>query len=110
MLNATATLPCSGRCFLNLIGNALKFTRERPVAKIEIASRKQGDETLFSVRDSCRRGFGYEIRREALRPVRTSAHRDNVKARVLAFPSCNASSSGNNFYTTVYEKAAKSRG
>jgi len=45
--------------FVNLIGNALKFTRGLPAAEIEIASRKQDGEILFFVRDN---GAGFDMK------------------------------------------------
>jgi PAS domain S-box-containing protein len=46
--------------FVNLLGNALKFTRGRPLAEIHVASRSQNGETLFFVRDN---GAGFEMER-----------------------------------------------
>jgi signal transduction histidine kinase len=44
--------------FTNLISNALKFTRTRPEAKIEIGSRNDGhDEVVVFIRDN---GVGFE--------------------------------------------------
>jgi two-component system, sensor histidine kinase and response regulator len=37
----------------NLIGNALKYTRTRPEARIEIGARREGTETVCSIRDNC---------------------------------------------------------
>jgi light-regulated signal transduction histidine kinase (bacteriophytochrome) len=42
---------------VNLLGNAFKFTRPRPVAEIEISGEVVGSETVFSVRDN---GVGFE--------------------------------------------------
>jgi signal transduction histidine kinase len=43
----------------NLIGNAFKFTRHRPEARVEIGSRSEGGETAFYVRDN---GTGFDVR------------------------------------------------
>lgn len=42
---------------VNLIANALKFTRPRPLAKISIGALEQENETLFYVRDN---GVGFD--------------------------------------------------
>jgi PAS domain S-box-containing protein len=44
--------------FLNLISNALKFTRTRPQARIEISYNENEKETLFFVRDN---GVGFDM-------------------------------------------------
>jgi signal transduction histidine kinase len=44
----------------NLIGNALKYTRPREVAEIEIGAAHSGGETIFHVRDN---GVGFDARR-----------------------------------------------
>ncbi len=43
----------------NLIGNALKYTRTRPKARIEIAARQRDEQVEVSVRDN---GVGFEVR------------------------------------------------
>jgi signal transduction histidine kinase len=43
----------------NLLGNALKFTRTRPVARIAVAARDEGDEVQVWVRDN---GVGFDPR------------------------------------------------
>ncbi|MGH2745349.1 MAG: sensor histidine kinase, partial [Thermoleophilaceae bacterium] len=43
----------------NLIGNALKYTRTRPEARIEIGARREGTETVCSIRDN---GVGFDMR------------------------------------------------
>jgi len=43
----------------NLIGNAFKFTRQRPDARVEIGSRDEGGERVYYVRDN---GAGFDIR------------------------------------------------
>ncbi len=45
--------------FINLIGNALKYTRRRPRARIEIGSRKEGEEIVVHVKDN---GVGFDMR------------------------------------------------
>jgi PAS domain S-box-containing protein len=45
--------------WLNLIGNAIKYTRTRPEAVIEIGSRMEGDEQVYFVRDN---GVGFDMR------------------------------------------------
>jgi light-regulated signal transduction histidine kinase (bacteriophytochrome) len=42
----------------NLVGNALKFTRGRPVARIEVGSHEQAGECVYFVRDN---GVGFEM-------------------------------------------------
>jgi PAS domain S-box-containing protein len=44
--------------FVNLIGNAWKFTRERITAEIEIGSMQQAGKTMFYVRDN---GAGFDM-------------------------------------------------
>lgn len=43
--------------WVNLIGNAVKYTRTRAKAQIEIGSRTEGGEPLFFVRDN---GVGFD--------------------------------------------------
>ncbi|MGH8590734.1 MAG: sensor histidine kinase, partial [Gammaproteobacteria bacterium] len=43
----------------NLIGNALKYTRTRPEARIEIGARREDAETVCSIRDN---GVGFDMR------------------------------------------------
>jgi PAS domain S-box-containing protein len=43
----------------NLLSNALKFTRNREHAKIEIRAREQGEETVYYIRDN---GVGFDMR------------------------------------------------
>jgi signal transduction histidine kinase len=45
--------------FINLIGNALKYTRRRPRARIEIGSRAEGEEIVVFVKDN---GVGFDMR------------------------------------------------
>lgn len=43
----------------NLLSNALKFTRKREFAKIEVGCRKEGNETAFFVKDN---GIGFDMK------------------------------------------------
>jgi len=43
----------------NLIGNAFKFTRQRPEARVEIGSREDGGERVYYVKDN---GAGFDMR------------------------------------------------
>jgi signal transduction histidine kinase len=61
----TATLhPCEGdpallrQVWVNLVGNALKFTRGRDAARIEIGSQVTGRETVYHVKDN---GVGFDM-------------------------------------------------
>jgi len=45
--------------WINLLANALKYTRQRDLAVIEIASRAEGAETIYIVRDN---GVGFDMR------------------------------------------------
>src|SRR5205085_644155 len=42
----------------NLLGNAVKYSRTREVSRIELSSRLEGDETIYTVRDN---GVGFEM-------------------------------------------------
>ena len=44
--------------FSNLLGNAVKFTRTREVTRIEVESRDQDNETIYSIRDN---GIGFDM-------------------------------------------------
>jgi light-regulated signal transduction histidine kinase (bacteriophytochrome) len=44
---------------VNLLSNALKYTRQREVARIEIGARTTADEIIFFVRDN---GAGFDMR------------------------------------------------
>ena len=43
----------------NLLGNAVKYTRPRPVARIEVAARRENNEVIVSVRDN---GAGFDMK------------------------------------------------
>jgi PAS domain S-box-containing protein len=45
--------------WINLLANALKYTRRRSVARIEVGSQDQGAETIYFVRDN---GVGFDMR------------------------------------------------
>ena len=45
--------------FVNLFSNAIKYTRPRPVAEIEIGGREEGPENLYYVRDN---GVGFDMK------------------------------------------------
>jgi signal transduction histidine kinase len=45
--------------FINLLGNALKFTRKRDVAQIEVGCRTNEGESIYFVRDN---GVGFDMR------------------------------------------------
>jgi len=56
--------PCQGdpgllrQVWMNLLSNALKYTRKREVARIEIGSQEQDGETVYFVRDN---GTGFDM-------------------------------------------------
>jgi len=45
--------------WINLISNALKFTRTRPVARIEIAHYRRDNEDVYAIKDN---GVGFDMR------------------------------------------------
>jgi light-regulated signal transduction histidine kinase (bacteriophytochrome) len=45
--------------WVNLIGNALKFTKERETAEIEIGVKDEGDELVYYIKDN---GVGFDMR------------------------------------------------
>lgn len=48
-----------GQVWANLIANALKYTRQRPLASITIGSRQLGGETIYFISDN---GVGFDMR------------------------------------------------
>jgi PAS domain S-box-containing protein len=58
-------LPCEAdpallrQVFVNLLANALKFTRQRPVAHIEVGSAQTDDQVLYFVKDD---GTGFNMK------------------------------------------------
>jgi len=44
---------------INLLGNALKFTRHQPNPRVEVGSLQRGDQTVYFVRDN---GVGFDMR------------------------------------------------
>jgi signal transduction histidine kinase len=55
----TADLPLLRQVFINLLGNALKYSRRREKAVIEIGSRAAGEELVVFVKDN---GVGFDMR------------------------------------------------
>ena len=51
--------PLLKQVFVNLLGNALKFTRKREVAQIEVGCREAEGECVYFVRDN---GVGFDMR------------------------------------------------
>ncbi len=57
--------PCHGdpallkQIWVNLLSNALKYTRKRDIAMIEIGGKREGDEQVYFVRDN---GTGFDMR------------------------------------------------
>jgi signal transduction histidine kinase len=44
--------------WVNLISNAVKYTRDRPVAELTIAGRREGNELIYGVKDN---GVGFDM-------------------------------------------------
>jgi PAS domain S-box-containing protein len=57
--------PCEGdsallrQVWINLVSNALKYTRQRDLAVVEIGCERQGGDTIYFVRDN---GMGFDMR------------------------------------------------
>lgn len=47
------------QALVNLLSNALKYTRRQPISRIEIGSRSHQEQTLFYIRDN---GVGFDMR------------------------------------------------
>jgi signal transduction histidine kinase len=66
-VTAAALPPCLGdaslieQVFVNLLSNAFKFTRRRPVAEIEVNAERSGAQVQYSVRDN---GAGFSMQNE----------------------------------------------
>lgn len=64
-LNVAPLPPCTGdpallmQVWANLIANALKYTRNRPAARVAIGSRQLDGETVYSISDN---GVGFDMR------------------------------------------------
>jgi chemotaxis family two-component system sensor kinase Cph1 len=57
--NARVDPSLFGQVFANLVGNAVKFTRDRPVAHIEVGRELNGAEPVYFVSDD---GAGFDMR------------------------------------------------
>ena len=55
----TGDLTLLKQALMNLLSNALKYTRKREVARIEVAAETRNDEHVFHVRDN---GAGFDVR------------------------------------------------
>ena len=51
--------PMIRQVFVNLLSNAIKYTRPRPCAEIEVGSRREGQDTVYFVKDN---GVGFDMR------------------------------------------------
>lgn len=64
-LEIEPVLPASGdaammrQVWVNLLSNAIKFSRPRAAARIKVGSFKEGDETIYFVKDN---GVGFDMR------------------------------------------------
>jgi PAS domain S-box-containing protein len=56
---ARADLALIRQVWVNLLGNALKFTRSREAAAIEVGGRSEADEEVYYIRDN---GVGFDMR------------------------------------------------
>ena len=59
LLPARGTQAMIRQVWVNLIGNAIKFTKEREVGKIEIGARESGDGPVYYIKDN---GAGFDMR------------------------------------------------
>lgn len=65
ILRVGTLAPCEGdpalllQVWVNLLSNALKFTRSRPEAVIEVDSRDEAGETVYRIKDN---GVGFDMR------------------------------------------------
>jgi light-regulated signal transduction histidine kinase (bacteriophytochrome) len=73
--------PCDGdpgllrQVFANLIDNAVKYTRNRPITHIQVSSHVEGDEVVYAVTDN---GAGFDMRyADKLFGVFQRLHRSN---------------------------------
>ncbi len=89
---AMATARCCGWRCVNLIANAVKFTRTRPQAEIEIGCVDgKPDEVVVFVQGQ-RRRLRHEVREQAVRRVPAPAsRRRSSRAPASAWPRCSAS-------------------
>ena len=53
------TPSCSRQVWLNLLSNALKYTRKRPRPEVEVGCAREAGEVVFFVRDN---GTGFDMR------------------------------------------------
>ena len=78
--------------FVNLLGNALKFTRKRDVTRIEVGCRT-AERRVRVLRARQRRRLRHALRRQALRRLPAAApRRRSSRAPASGWPPCSASS------------------
>lgn len=58
LLDCTADLTLMRQVLVNLLSNALKFTRQREAAVIELGALTQRDDTVYFIRDN---GVGFDM-------------------------------------------------